>query len=118
MALVAAIACGCDLEPWVRLGIVAAVLVILWRGVEQLRSPGGRLHWHGDGRWRHEPGAMTGNYVQPRSLRRLGSVLWLAWPAADGHRYASLDASGVEPKDWRAIKARMKFPGHFGHGAR
>jgi hypothetical protein len=106
---------GCDLPLWCRLALVALVLAILWRGVRELRSGGGRLHWEGDGRWRYEAGAQQGAYVQPRPPRRLGPILWLSWPAPGRRRYLSLDSACVEPKAWRAIKARMKFSGQVGH---
>jgi hypothetical protein len=115
LALAWALWIGCDLALWCRLALVALVLAMLWRGVRLLRSRGGRLCWDADGRWRHAAGANPGAYVQPGPPRRLGPILWLSWPAPGGRRYLSLDSACVEPKAWRAIKARMKFSGQLGH---
>ena len=105
---------GCDLPWWYRLGLVLLVLIALWRGVRGFLRYGGRLHCESDGQWRHEPPKAAATYVQPTPPRALGPLLWLAWPVRGRRRYLTVDSAGVEPNAWRAIKARMRFPGQVG----
>lgn len=89
--MAAALWWGCDLAWWWRIALLAIVAIALWRGVlEFLRSDGT-------------------TYVEADLPRRLGPVLWLKAPSSRRHRIVSLDARGVEPNAWRAIKARMRF---------
>lgn len=115
LALAAGLLIGCALPWWCRLGLSALAAGAGWRGALTLLSAGGLLRWEADGRWRHAEPALPAAYVQPGPLQRLGLILWLRWPTSGGHRYFPVDGSGVEPKAWRALKARMKFSGPVGH---
>ncbi len=114
LALAVAMALGCALPGWIRLGVSTLVLGALRRGALTLRAGGGRLRWQADGRWRHQEPGMSGTYVQPTPPQRLGPMLWLSWPGPGGRRYFPLEVSGVEPKARRTLKARMKFSGSVG----
>jgi hypothetical protein len=98
---------GCDLPWWCRLGLLCLVTLALRQGVRSFLAGGGKLRCEPDGQWRYEPPQAATSYVQIAAPRLLGPLLWLGWPVVDSSR--------VEPNAWRAIKARMRFPGPVGH---
>ncbi|MBS0388652.1 MAG: hypothetical protein JSR15_09240 [Proteobacteria bacterium] len=103
---------GCDLPGWWRLALVLMTTIAAWQGARGLLGCCGRVRCELDGRWRYGYPAARPAYVQADPPRCLGPVLWLRWPARGrGHRYWIIDAACVEPNAWRAIKARMRFPG-------
>ncbi|HVN99555.1 MAG TPA: hypothetical protein VMT49_05900 [Steroidobacteraceae bacterium] len=106
---------GCDLPRWCRLALELPVLQALWRGAGALLHGRVRLRCGPDGRWRCADPRPGAPYVQADPPRVLGPLLWLRWPSPAGRdRYQSVDRPGVEPNTWRAIKARMRFPGQVG----
>ena len=115
LALAAGLWFGCALPWWCRLGMAASAAGAGWRGALTFLPGGGQFRWEADGRWRHEESALPAVYVQPDALQRLGPILWLRWTACGGRRYFPVLAAGVEPKAWRALKARMKFKAPAGH---
>ena len=106
---------GCDLPAWYRLGLVLMTAVAARQGARSLLACRGRVRCGPDGRWQYAGPGATAAYVQADPPRCLGPVLWLRCPARGrAHRFVAVDAACVEPNAWRAIKARMRFPGQVG----
>ncbi|MGH8253026.1 MAG: hypothetical protein ACRES2_03235 [Steroidobacteraceae bacterium] len=114
IGLAAALWWGCDLAWWWRLALLVIVALAFWRGLREFSGLGGNLRCESGQRWRHESPDGDNAYVEPAAPRLLGPLLWLSWPSRRGRRFVTLDAMRVEPNAWRAIKARMKFPGPAG----
>jgi hypothetical protein len=114
IALAAAMWWGCDLAWWWRLALLGVVALALWRGVRVFLIGEGQLRCDAGQRWRHEAKKGETTYVQADAPRLLGPLLWFSWRSPRGRRFVTLDASRVEPNAWRALKARMRFPGPAG----